>query len=113
MSVILPSSKCLFLHIPRTGGWWVRWALAESLKVETGVWVRSINHRITRSHALLSHFISRPDKGNFRSAFTFVRHPIAYYESVWMFFAKEGEGAREQISGSRFAWHPHRDVARV
>lgn len=113
MSIILPDKRCLFLHIPRTGGWWVRWAIADSLKIETGVWVRSINPKIARSHALLSHYIDRPDKANFRSAFAFVRHPIAYYESVWMFFAKMGLGSREKIGGGRFDWHPHRTAARL
>ena len=109
----LPNAAALFIHIPRTGGTWVENAI-EEMGIE---WLRGRKMEATglpQKHQLVGHL----DLGKRRvdRLFTFVRHPITYYESVWKFFK---DAARREAQGLRginyllkkWPWHPHRTAA--
>lgn len=96
MGRLLSERKALFLHIPKTGGNWVR----------TALYLMGIEHHETKkkipssqSHAIPSHI---DEDWNF--SFAFVRHPVAWYESYWKFQA--GVWKRFELG----VWHPHRCI---
>ncbi len=95
----LPDSKALFLHIPRTGGVWVNKAL-NVLQIKHNItWRKDIPIKIPRNHQLILHLpIKRLCSVSFR--FAFVRHPIAYYESVWKWLNVGIQMRRH------WKWHP-------
>lgn len=76
MALALPHS--VFFHIPKTGGGWVRRAIAQAgiPAVERGRCPRmgSVRH---------SGFEEADTRGKF--TFTFVRHPLDWYASFWSF----------------------------
>lgn len=73
--IYLPNSGLLFAHIPKTGGTWVRLALAvmgvEMVRIAPGVSSHEPNPR--RYAPMPSQTI----------VFTFVRHPLSWYQSYW------------------------------
>ena len=69
MTVILPNS--VFIHIPKTGGMWVRSALEQSDLVTESYGFR---HTVP---LLYEKYMER----TFR--FCFVRHPLTWYKSYW------------------------------
>lgn len=76
MAVVLHNS--IFLHIPKTGGEWVREVLwcsgLESLRLHPG----------ERKHADIAYFDANNNFGrNFR--FAFVRHPVSWYRSYFTY----------------------------
>ena len=105
MSFTTLDGKALFLHIPRTGGTWV-----SKLFVDLGIPIHQVKHpdyTVPQNHFLFPHF---PPGILDRVSFIWcnVRHPIAYYESVWKWIAKVSEGMRR-----RWRWHPHMSATRL
>ena len=94
MSVCLRRSGALFLHIPKTGGSWVEYALGQ-IGIETDL-AQTIAG-VTFRHSLLS-MITR----NYPFVFTFVRHPLSWYESWWKFQAGIWKIFEPGV------WHPQR-----
>lgn len=77
MTVILP--KSIFLHIPKTGGMWVREALKKS---------ELVIHEYDERHDFNKHIndqmvVDRPIR------FCFVRNPITWYQSYWAMRTKD------------------------
>ncbi len=96
MSARLLPSNALFLHIPKTGGSWVEQALREiGVQIEQPATIPGVTFR----HSLLSMFQER-----YPYVFTFVRHPLGWYESWW----KYQSGA--WIVWEPGVWHPQRSL---
>lgn len=97
MSLILPKYRVLFVHIPRTGGT----TMGKSLGAAK---IRCRRVRVPKGQAR-KHCPTELMQGRFDRAFAFVRHPIAWYESVYRY--------QEQYNWPRwrrFAWHPFQEV---
>ena len=70
MSLYVPELDLLFVHIPKTGGTWVGRAIeACGYAVEQAKGAGSHNLRMAYGHDC--------------TAFTVIRHPLAWYTSVW------------------------------
>jgi len=83
MSYYLPERKALFLHIPRTGGTWVKEAMFQA-KIPMDKWGRIAEPYRQKKHTIIPHI--RPDLwAKVGVVFAFVRHPVSYYISVWRF----------------------------
>jgi len=96
MSARLLPSNALFLHIPKTGGSWVEQALREiGVQIEQPATI----HGVTYRHSLLSMF-----QEQYPYVFTFVRHPLSWYESWW----KYQSGAWTVWEPG--VWHPQRSL---
>jgi hypothetical protein len=67
----LTTERCRFLHIPKTGGWWVTEALPAA-----GVQVKEFARS---AHATLAEMPAGPDL----FTFAFVRHPLDWWQSYW------------------------------
>jgi hypothetical protein len=120
MALVLKGGS-VFLHIPKTGGTWVRSILSEMslaggkrghkhidfdglLRAELERWgplapvykgVKSLGKRLKKW----------PEKPSFK--FCFVRHPLAWYESHWKFSARLDKGWKFWgQANSRVYWHP-------
>ncbi len=95
MSLHLIKSDSLFLHIPKTGGTWVEEALkASGVEAE---YAKAISN-VTWRHSLVSQYTQAYD-----FVFTFVRHPISWYESWWKF-----QTSLSWIEHEPGVWHPQR-----
>ena len=86
MSSFLPERNALFLHIPRTGGRWVKKGISTA-QIPFEYWKKAaLDYRIW-SHGLLAQY-----RGSYFNrieyAFAFVRHPFAYYVSMWRFMKR-------------------------
>jgi len=103
-SLYLPRSKALFLHLPRTGGTWVKRA----------VMLCGIEHellrmtpRYRRKHALLAWY---PAKflADVDFVFSTVRHPVSYYESRWRYATRHRPPySRKRVPDTRRSpWEP-------
>jgi len=86
----LATDKCIFLHIPKTGGIWIRHVFK----------VCGIPHyEIGEQH---SHFpflfnLQPPEFYKNHYIFTFVRHPLTWYQSRWAFRVKYGWRAQHPL----------------
>ena len=99
MSLHLIKSKSLFLHIPKTGGTWIEEALkAAAVEVENPGAIAEVTWR----HSLLSHY-----RQSYGFSFTFVRHPLDWYESWWKF---QSSGSWPEHEPG--VWHPQRVLGR-
>lgn len=83
MSYFLPERKALFLHVPRTGGTWIKEAMyLAGIPMEK--WGRICELYRPRKHTIIPHI--RPDLwARVGVVVTFIRHPVSYYVSVWRF----------------------------
>jgi len=116
MAVILKSGA-LFLHIPKTGGTWVTKVLREA-----GLMRCSIGHR----HANLDHLLAPGFQGIGRKleslykrglflkthprpfTFCFVRHPLDWYESFYLYKNQPGLNWEQDGEEHNFhRWHPN------
>jgi hypothetical protein len=94
MSSRLIRANALFLHIPKTGGTWIEQALMQSgLAIEPVDVIDGVTYR----HPVLPNI-----KDRFPFTFTFVRHPLSWYESWWKF------QAGQWIEFEPGVWHPQR-----
>tara|TARA_R110000751_G_scaffold23590_7_gene65195 strand:+ start:4167 stop:4829 length:663 start_codon:yes stop_codon:yes gene_type:complete len=79
----LITNKSLFLHIPKTGGTWVK-------KVISKAQIETFEHGSTHAHF--------PELFKYRDemfydkkyVFAFVRHPLSWYQSIWVYRMKHG-----------------------
>lgn len=81
MPFILQNS--VFLHIPKTGGTWVRKAL-----LNAGASLRAVGDPhgpLEDTYPVLS-----DEELSRRTIFMFVRHPLSWYQSRWMFRVQHG-----------------------
>lgn len=94
----------LFLHIPRTGGTWVEGAIWNS-EISASRWLKKQPKQYAMKHCLLS-LHNRDVQSRINRVFSFVRHPIPYYESVWRWI-KFSNVPRKMRIINRYDWHPH------
>jgi len=97
MALII-DDRALFLHIPKTGGNFLRRVL-EVLKIPHKHDKGTIGH----SHALRKHF-----KRDFEFVAAFVRHPLSWYVSHWRYQVQVGNKALQWWNDK---WHPSRPMA--
>jgi len=98
MSIYLPDHDTYFMHIPKTGGTW-RDDVLKHLQLKC---VPYTVEKASVQHALLEQLRSRP-----KHVFTFVRHPITWYESWWSFQCDHKWLKWEKAPGY---WHPLRSL---
>jgi hypothetical protein len=77
------TDRFLFLHIPKTGGMWVK-----SVLTSMGIPFQELGHQHEHFPSLKCH--KPADFFDSRFIFTFVRHPITWYQSRWAFRMKMG-----------------------
>lgn len=77
------TNRTLFLHIPKTGGMWVKRALEVG-----GVAYQEIG----TTHEHFPQLLQKEEQSFFSQKFiyTFVRHPLTWYQSRWAFRIKHG-----------------------
>jgi hypothetical protein len=90
MSLIL--KKSAFLHIPKTGGTWIRRILTDNGLV-TRVLMYDEPALTSEHHAPSHHSVIKPEDAP-PVVFAFVRHPLTWYRSYWAWKEK------------MFAWSP-------
>ncbi len=105
MSCLLTNQRLFFLHIPRTGGTWVKQALGIlNIRIQARFSRRMYSGaiRLSTKHCLLSHYLEK-EHSRWDTSFAFVRHPIEYYETVWgwIYLSVHHPDKRK-----RFCWHP-------
>ena len=86
MALLLPHS--LFLHIPRTGGTWVRAAIHAA-----GIQTNEVAQSLAQKDGMLGsikHAFLRELDDRCLFTFTFVRHPLAFYQSYWAYKMRRG-----------------------
>ncbi len=86
MAYLLPN--CLILHIPKTGSDWVRAACQEAVEgsiTEIGEWHCDLQ---TAKKILLEKGLEIPVIG------TFVRNPLDWYRSAWLYWKETGRFPR-------------------
>lgn len=104
MSLYLPESRALFLHIPRTGGMWIKECL-NHCGIERKVWNRCrIHTRIAPKHMLVPHF-PKDDLQKVDFVFSFIRHPLTWYESTWRKETFDRNSNKHQMK-SKSSWSP-------
>src|SRR5271157_2122207 len=96
MSARLLPSNALFLHIPKTGGSWVEYSLPQiGVQIEQPATIEGVTFR----HSLVPMLEDR-----YPFVFTFVRHPLSWYESWWKFQAGTWTVFEPGV------WHPQRSL---
>lgn len=85
----LATDKSLFLHIPKTGGIWVRYAIK---KLGIKFWEIGDQHAHFPKYGEKSRLLAFHDDEYYKEKyiFTFVRHPLSWYQSRWAFRMKHG-----------------------
>jgi hypothetical protein len=112
--------KCgaVFLHIPKTGGCWIEEALKVTGQTHRGMFHRHADMTRVMHHTKFEKFRLRgwirdrragiPKQpmlgGTFR--FSFVRHPLKWYESWWRFMESRNWN-RWGTQGFASGWHPN------
>ena len=107
MACLLPN--CLILHIPKTGSDWVRAACYEAVEgpsSEIGEWHCDLQ---TAKQILLEKGLVIPLIG------TFVRHPLDWYRSAWLYWRETGRFPRleeePKVEADEFERFVHNCVA--
>lgn len=103
MARFLKKSNALFQHIPRTGGTWIEQAI-DLLEIDHLKWVDRQVGNIPNKHALLGHYVRR-ERRKVDFSFTFVRHPISYYEAIWLWL-KGLPPHKVNYLLETWSWHP-------
>jgi len=96
MSVHLLEANALFLHIPKTGGLFVEAAL-KAAEIRMDPWPRVRDGMSARHAPVWAHLRT------YDFVFTFVRHPLTWFESWWRF--QQAKGWKQWEPG---CWHPQR-----
>jgi len=107
MSRFLRASNSLFLHIPRTGGTWVKSVIAAG-----GIRSCQCNGKGPWSHCLIGHY-EKEWFERFDFFFSFVRHPLSYYESAWKYCCEKTRSPLGPKALCRWKMHPFSKVCRV
>mgnify|MGYP006429201531 CR=1 FL=1 len=119
MAIILKGGS-IFLHIPKTGGVWTRDVLQKSDLVEgfigpTHADVDRVFSPIAYTYSwkqlikFLTNKLTRTVSGSKPFMFTFVRHPLTWYESCYRYMSN-----LEELSGGRWKnWQYWGDEKRV
>lgn len=81
MALLLPRS--LFIHIPKTGGSWVREAVRSAGILTDEIAAIPTERMIRRGQ--LFHTTSKELHIQDRFRFAFVRHPLSFYQSYWAY----------------------------
>jgi hypothetical protein len=114
---LLLRNDATFLHVPKTAGMWVS-AVLDDLGL--------VRCRIVTKHADMERVLhcARHHPGRYLEAvakagltwqrrvragfkFCFVRHPLAWYESYWLFMCSRGWNAWGVDGRGRTRWHPN------
>jgi hypothetical protein len=114
---LLLRNDALFLHVPKTGGTWVTAVLRD---------LGLVRCRVVSKHADMEHVrhCARLQPGRYLEAcakagprwqrrvrrgwkFCFVRHPLSWYESYWLFMRARGWNAWGVNRRGRPRWHPN------
>ena len=112
MSVWIPKWDLMFLHVPKTGGTFVRTVLGDLSERLGGrrncviLGRGMVDGVLPRHHALLTHFtqMGQPTLAKDR-IFTLVRNPLAWYESNWRAFNQNPDWIGQT---RKFVWHPQK-----
>lgn len=107
MARLLRKHGVLYQHIPRTGGSWIEQAI-HATGVDVARWIQKSPAWLPHKHSLLSHYYT-DSMPQVRFVWTVIRHPIAYYESVWKWM-RQRTRLRQVIR--RWDWHPHAAAAK-
>jgi len=101
--ILLKKHGVLVQHIPRTGGTWIRDAI-DACGISYCKCLAACPQHIAIKHGLATH-IRKTSKYPHSIIAAFVRHPVAYYESVWKWMTD----ANMQKTRHRLlhGWHPH------
>ncbi len=114
---LLLTNGAVFFHVPKTGGMWVTSVLDE---------LELLQCRLAGKHADIEHVVNclrhtplrwveaaaKAGPGWARRArtayqFCFVRHPLSWYESYWMFTKARGWPRWSVNRRGRWRWHPN------
>ena len=94
MAIYLPEHNSLYLHVPKCGGFWVDEALRRVGIARQHVPSPADETRAD-CHCRREDFDGDPDL-----VFTFIRHPVAWYESVWKYQSGQPH------NWDSWEWHP-------
>jgi len=108
MSRYLSESKALFLHIPRTGGSWIeraflRWGIGQVKRYDVADRYRP------RKHTLLGYYRNQ-SLIDVEFVFSFVRHPVSYYESVWRWLTSAMDVRKKDFGNDKRPWSPNTEA---
>lgn len=102
MAILLPRS--LFLHVPKTGGTWVREVLDVSGLMRGETICMNNGEPFRRSGANHCFFQTVPESLlHNRFTFAFVRHPLTWYQSYWAYrMETEWSNSADQVRSYNF-----------
>lgn len=84
------TDKLVFLHTPKTGGWWIKHILER---------IGENPYDVGHQHEYFPSLLSHRDEQFFRDRFVFtaVRHPLTWYQSRWAFRLLSGWQPRHPL----------------
>ncbi len=107
MSLYFPEHDAIFIHIPRTGGTWFK-ETCKKLGFKYALNSHTTSQRLSGYHSRFKHSPLCQYKPEFlakiRFSFTFIRHPLDYYASVWKWMMSEPLEYLEKW-GRAFPWN--------
>lgn len=116
MSLYIPEKSAFFIHIQRTGGGWVKETTRRLLYGKSTRLIGLRPHTIQYNHRPAGTFLLNRNRDyfkikdgslNFDFVWSQVRHPVAYYESVWGWLKKDAHGIRDALK-EHWTWNPLR-----